>query len=79
VEGGVAGPALFDEGCQVARGASIGSAVYVGPRAQVEAGARLNRAAVLEDTRVAAGEELVEVIAWGAERIPALLTPRGSG
>jgi mannose-1-phosphate guanylyltransferase len=79
VEGGVAGPALFDEGCQVARGASIGSAVYVGPRAQVAEGARLNRVAVLEGTRIAAGEELVEAIAWGAERIPAPLTPRGSG
>jgi len=81
VEGGVAGPALFDEGCSVARGASIGSAVYVGPRAEVAEGARLNRVAVMEDTRIAAGEELVEAIAWGAERIPAplTLTPRGSG
>jgi len=79
VEGGVAGPALFDEGCAVAKGAAVGSAVYVGPRAEVAEGARLNRAAVLEDTRVAEGEELVEAIAWGAERIPAPLTPRGSG
>jgi len=81
VEGGVAGPALFDEGCSVARGASIGSAVYVGPRAVVAEGARLNRVAVMEGTRIAAGEELVEAIAWGAERIPAPLglTPRGSG
>lgn len=79
VEGGVAGPALFDEGCAVAGGASIGSAVYVGPRAEVAAGARLNRVAVLEETRVGEGEELVEAIAWGAERIPAPLTPRGSG
>ena len=79
VEGGVAGPALFDEGCAVAAGASIGSAVYVGPRASVGEGARLNRVAVLEETKVAAGEELVEVIAWGGERIPAPLTPRGSG
>ncbi|HEY8211626.1 MAG TPA: NDP-sugar synthase [Myxococcaceae bacterium] len=73
VEGGVAGPALFDEACAVARGASVGSAVYVGPRAEVATGARLNRVAVLEGTRIAGGEELVEAIAWGAERIPAPL------
>jgi len=79
VEGGVVGPAFFDRGCLVERGASVGSAVYVGTRATVAAGARLNRAVVLEDTHLGAGEELVEAIAWGTERIPAPLTPRGSG
>lgn len=73
VHGGVAGPAFFDQRSLVEAGARIGSAVYVGPDARVGAGARLNRVAVLEQTAVAAGEELVETIAWGEHRIPAPL------
>lgn len=73
VEGKVAGPAFFDRECRVEAGALVGSAVYVGPEARVGPGARLNRVAVLERTAVAAGEELVETIAWGEHRIPAPL------
>jgi mannose-1-phosphate guanylyltransferase len=47
----------------------------VGAQARVGAGARLERCAILEGTEVAPGEELVEVMAWGAHRVPAPLTP----
>lgn len=70
----VAGPAFLDEGCETHADAKIGSAVYVGPGAKVEQGARLNRVAVMDDTTVGS-EELVEVIAWQNERIAAPLTP----
>jgi len=76
VEGAVAGPAYFAAGSRVDRGAQIGSAVYLGPNSRVAAGARLNRVTVLDDTEIAPGEELVEVIAWKHHRIPA---PLGSG
>lgn len=65
----VAGPAYFDDGCEVAGGARIGSAVFVGSGATVGEGARLNRVAVLEGTAVAAGEELVDCIACGLSRV----------
>jgi mannose-1-phosphate guanylyltransferase len=68
---GIAGPALLDRGCQVRPGARLGANVYVGPGAQVGAGAHLHRAAVLEGTTIADGEEVVDAIAWGAHRIPA--------
>ena len=35
---------------------------------------RLERCAILEGTEVAPGEELIEVMAWGAHRVPAPLT-----
>jgi mannose-1-phosphate guanylyltransferase len=73
-EAKVAGPAYFGAGCVLADGARIGSAVAVGAGARVGDGARLNRVAVFEDTEVAPGEELVEVLAWGAHRVPAPLT-----
>jgi mannose-1-phosphate guanylyltransferase len=67
----VAGPAYFGAGCALADSARIGSAVSVGPGARVGEGARLNRVAVFEETEVAPGEELVEVLAWGTHRVPA--------
>lgn len=70
-EAKVAGPAYFGAGCELADGARVGSAVAVGARARVGDGARLNRVAVFEDTEIAPGEELVEVLAWGAHRVPA--------
>ncbi|MBN1205859.1 MAG: NDP-sugar synthase [Myxococcaceae bacterium] len=69
----VAGPAYFGAGCVLEDGARVGSAVAVGSGARVGDGARLNRVAVFEDTQVQPGEELVEVLAWGAHRIPAPL------
>jgi mannose-1-phosphate guanylyltransferase len=71
----VAGPAYFGPGCELADGARIGSAVAVGEGARVGDGARLNRVAVFEDTEVAPGEELVEVLAWGSHRVPAPIAP----
>ena len=50
----------------------MASGAYVGRNATVGQNARLGRCAVLEDTRVKDGEELVDVIAWGDERIAAL-------
>ena len=73
VLGRVTGPACFDAGSVVEPGAHVGAAVSVGPRVNVGAGARLERAALLEGTEVAPGEELVEVMAWGAHRVPAPL------
>ncbi len=74
-EAKVAGPAYFGRGCTLADGARIGSAVAVGEGARVGDGARLNRVAVFEDTEVAPGEELVEVLAWGTHRVPAPIPP----
>ncbi|ATB42277.1 mannose-1-phosphate guanylyltransferase/phosphomannomutase [Cystobacter fuscus] len=73
VEGRVVGPAHFDAGCTVARGAHVGACVSVGAGVRVGEGARLERAAVLEGTEVAPGESLVEVLAWGAHRVAAPL------
>jgi len=74
VEGAVAGPALFD-GCRVDAGSHIGSAVYVGKDAQISRGARLNRVAVMEGTRIAGDEVLVDVIAFREHRISAPILP----
>jgi mannose-1-phosphate guanylyltransferase len=71
----VAGPAYFGPGCELADSARVGSAVAVGAGARVGDEARLNRVAVFEDTEIAPGEELVEVLAWGAHRVPAPLAP----
>ncbi|EAU69191.1 nucleotidyl transferase family [Stigmatella aurantiaca DW4/3-1] len=67
----VEGPAYFGAGCVVEAGAHVGSAVAVGARARVGEGARLHRVALFEDTQVAPGETLEEVLAWGPHRIPA--------
>ncbi|MFE8601278.1 nucleotidyltransferase family protein [Archangium violaceum] len=71
----VTGPAHLDAECSLADGVRVGAFVSVGARARVGAGARLERCAILEGTEVAPGEELVEVMAWGAHRVPAPLTP----
>lgn len=66
-----AGPALLEG--DLAEDVQVGSAVHVAQGARIEGGARLNRAAVMPDTTVAADEELVEVIAWREHRIKAAL------
>jgi mannose-1-phosphate guanylyltransferase len=71
----VMGPAYFGEGCSLADGVRVGASVFVGAQARIGAGARLERCAVLDGTEVAPGEELVEVMAWGAHRVPAPLLP----
>jgi mannose-1-phosphate guanylyltransferase len=70
----VTGPAHLDAGCSLAEGVRVGASVSVGAQARVGAGARLERCAILEGTEVAPGEELIEVMAWGAHRVPAPLT-----
>jgi mannose-1-phosphate guanylyltransferase len=71
----VTGPAHFDAECSLADGVRVGASVSVGAQVRVGPGARLERCAILEGTEVAPGEELVEVMAWGAHRVPAPLTP----
>jgi len=65
------GPAFFDENCEVEAGAVVGPEAYVGPRALVRSGSRVQRSVVLEDTEIASGEALVDVIAWGKHRLRA--------
>ncbi len=65
------GPAYLARGCELGDGARLGEAVAVGEKARVGAGAKLHRAAVFEDTEVAPGEALTDLIAWGPHRIPA--------
>lgn len=72
----VEGPAYFCRGAHVAEGAAVGPGVAVGAGGKVGAGARLQRSAVFEDTEVAAGETLSEVLAWGPHRIAAPLQGR---
>ncbi len=67
----IRGPALFDEGCAVEPGAVLGPEVYVGPRAIVRSGARLERTVVLEDTEISSGEDLADLVAWGPHRLRA--------
>ncbi|MET0401825.1 MAG: NDP-sugar synthase [Cystobacter sp.] len=73
VDARVEGPAHFDAGCTVARGALVGASVSVGAGVRVGEGARLERSALLEGTEVAPGESLVDVMAWGAHRVRAPL------
>lgn len=69
----IEGPAWLGPGCVLGEGVRVGDSVAVGARARVGAGARLERTAVMEDTDVAAGEALSEVIAFGPHRVPAPL------
>ncbi|MCP3103780.1 NDP-sugar synthase [Myxococcus sp. K15C18031901] len=75
-EARVEGPAYLGRGVRVAAGAVVGASVALEAGVEVGAGARLERAAVFEGTRVAPGEVLTEVLAWGAHRVPAPLTGR---
>lgn len=67
----VVGPAFIDRDVAFGAHVRIASSAYIGAHAQIGAGARLGRCAVLEDTSVREGEELVDLIAWGDHRIPA--------
>ncbi len=72
--GSVLGPAFVDAGATVAATARLGAGTYVGRNASIGANARLERAAVLDDTVIGEGEHLEEVIAWRNHRIPAPLS-----
>ncbi|MBN9683373.1 MULTISPECIES: nucleotidyltransferase family protein [unclassified Corallococcus] len=76
VAGTVRGPAYVGAGAVVDAGATVGPDVSVGPGARVGQGAKLERCAVFEETQVAPGEALTEVLAWGPHRVPAPLTGR---
>jgi mannose-1-phosphate guanylyltransferase len=67
----IQGPAFFDENCEIEAGAVVGPEVYVGSRALVRKGSRLQCSVVLEDTEIDTGEHLVDVIAWGKHRLRA--------
>jgi mannose-1-phosphate guanylyltransferase len=69
----VQGHAFVDAGAVVDATARLGDVVYVGRNVRVHARARLERAVVLEETEVAEGEVLRDVIAWKQHRIPAPL------
>jgi mannose-1-phosphate guanylyltransferase len=71
VEGTVIGPAFFDSRSALELGATVGPWAYVGCGASVGRAARVRQAVVLEDTRIAAGEDLFNVVAWRGHRIPA--------
>ena len=71
VEARTAGPAFVEPGARVHPGARLGSAVYVAADSEVGEGARLNRVTVFPGTRIRPGEELVDCLAWGEERLPA--------
>ncbi|QSQ17288.1 sugar phosphate nucleotidyltransferase [Myxococcus landrumensis] len=72
----VEGPAYFGRGARVADGAFVGTSVSLGTGAKVSPGARLQSTAVFEQTEIASGETLTEVLAWREHRIPAPLTGR---
>ncbi len=73
VRGKVAGPAYFAERAVLSEGARVGGGVSLEKGAVARDGSRINRAVVMDDTEIGAGEELVEVIAWREHRIPAPL------
>jgi mannose-1-phosphate guanylyltransferase len=67
------GPAFVGAGAHLAPGVRLGPGVSVEAGARVGAGARLERAAVFPETEIAPGEQLEQVLAWGAHRVPAPL------
>jgi mannose-1-phosphate guanylyltransferase len=66
------GPALLGAGARVERGAEVGPGVVLGAGCRVGTGAVLRRAVVWEGTAVAPGERLVDVVAAGPLRVPAV-------
>jgi mannose-1-phosphate guanylyltransferase len=66
---GIVPPSLVDGAAEIGKGALVGPGAYVGCGARVGEGARLRRCAVLEETLVESGEELVDLIAWGPHRL----------
>lgn len=72
----VEGPVYIGRGATLSAGASVGPGVSVGAGAKLGDGVKAQRAAVFEETEVADGETLFEVLAWGPHRIAAPLTGR---
>jgi mannose-1-phosphate guanylyltransferase len=68
---GIVSPSLVDGAARIGRGVVVGPGAYVGRGARVGDGARLGRCAVLEETGVDPGEELVDTIAFGPHRLTA--------
>jgi mannose-1-phosphate guanylyltransferase len=71
VEGTVIGPALIQQGARIEAGASVGPGATIGAKARIDAGARIERAVVLGDTHVGAGERVVDQIAAPGVRLDA--------
>jgi mannose-1-phosphate guanylyltransferase len=67
------GPAFVGAGALLSAGVRLGPGVSVMAGARVGAGARLRHAAVFPETEIAPGEQLEQVLAWGAHRVPAPL------
>jgi mannose-1-phosphate guanylyltransferase len=74
----ISGPAWFGEGCVVEPGVRIGAAVSVGPGARIEAGAQLNRVAVLDGARVSGGRLYEDAIVFGDGQVVATGAPAQS-
>ena len=66
---GIISPSLVDGTARIGTGAVVGPAAYVGRGARVGDAARLARCAVLDETRVDPGEQLVDAIAFGPHRL----------
>lgn len=64
-------PVLLGAGARVEAGATVGPSVVVGARGVVAAGATVRRAVLWDGTALAPGEELVDAVAAGADRIAA--------
>ncbi len=64
-------PVLVGGKARIEAGATVGPEAVVGARCRIPAGARVERAVLWEGTALAPGEEAVDVIADGSDRVPA--------
>jgi NDP-sugar pyrophosphorylase family protein len=71
VEIPLTGPALIQAGARIAAGASVAAGAVIGANARIDAGARIERAVILAETHVAAGERVVDQIAAPGIRLDA--------
>lgn len=69
--GAVKGPVALEPGAAVDLHAHVQGPVHLGLNVQVPAGVSLENAVVFEDTVLAEGESLKNVLAWREHRIPA--------
>jgi mannose-1-phosphate guanylyltransferase len=64
-------PVWVGEGARIEAGAEVGPEAVIGAACRVAAGARVARAVLWEGTVLAPGEEVVEAVAAGRERVSA--------
>jgi mannose-1-phosphate guanylyltransferase len=67
--GRIVPPAVVESGCEIGEGAHVGSLVVLGERVKVGAGARIERAVVLQGSEVGAGCVLTDCIVSAGVRI----------